>query len=72
MFLASRGRPGHDPSLRLRAALLVVGAGFVLAGIRVGKPWAVNVGIGVLLVAVIVRLVVRHRAQREDGEADDG
>lgn len=70
MFLANRGRQGPDPSLRLRAALFVVGAGFVLAGIRVEQPWAVNVGIGVLLVAVIVRLIVRRRTQRE--EADDG
>ena len=70
MFLANRGRQGPDPSLRIRTALLIVGAGIVLAGMRVGKPWAVNVGIGVLLVAVVIRLIMRRRTARS--ETDDG
>lgn len=72
MFLANRGRQGPDPSLRFRAALLVVGAGCVLAGVRAGKPWAVNVGIGVLLVAVLIRLIVRRRTAGKGDSEDQG
>jgi hypothetical protein len=66
MFFPSRGHTGPDPTLRVRAALFIIGAGFVLAGMRVGKAWAVNVGIGVLLVAVLVRVVTRWRAARRE------
>jgi hypothetical protein len=69
MFFASRGHQGPDPSLRIRTALFIVGVGLVLAGMRVEKPWAVNIGIAVLGVAVAVRIVTRWRAsRREDGD----
>ncbi len=66
MFLPSRSRPGPDPHLRLRTALFVIGVGAILAGIRAERGWAVWVGMGVLLMAVVVRLVTRVRAKRED------
>jgi hypothetical protein len=69
MFFTTRSRTGPDPTLRYRAALFVVGAGVILSGMRFGKPWAVNVGIGLLLVAVVLRLVARRR--QGSGETED-
>jgi hypothetical protein len=70
MFLPTRGRPGYDRWLRLRLALFVIGTGFVLAGMRAERRWAVWLGIGVLLVAVVIRLVTRRGAP--DPPQDDG
>ena len=61
MFLPSRGRQGVDRWHRLRLALFIVGTGCVLAGMRAERRWAVWVGMGVLLVAVVVRLLTRAR-----------
>jgi hypothetical protein len=62
MFLPSRERQGNDRWYRLRLALFVVGTGCVLAGARAERRWAVWVGIGILLVAVAIRLVARRGA----------
>jgi hypothetical protein len=70
MLFTNRSRTGPDPTLRYRAALFVVGVGVILSGMRFGKPWAVNVGIGVLLVAVLIRLTARRR-QPPDRDATD-
>jgi hypothetical protein len=66
MFLPSRGRQGPDPYLRLRTALFLVGVGVILAGMQAERGWAVWVGIGVLLGAVVVRLLTRKREPEED------
>jgi hypothetical protein len=71
MFLATRGRPGYDRWLRLRLALFVIGTGFVLAGMRAERRWAVWLGIGVLLVAVVIRFLSRRRAEDEPPEGED-
>lgn len=65
MFRPSRGRPGAVRWSRVRLALFIVGTGCVLAGIRAERRWAVWVGVGVLLIAVVIRLVAR----RGTGEA---
>jgi hypothetical protein len=71
MFLPSRGRQGPDPHLRLRTALFLVGVGIILAGAQAQRRWAVWVGIGVLLGAVVVRLLTRTRRDDEP-EEDEG
>ena len=49
----------------------MIGAGAILAGIRAERSWAVWVGIGVLLVAVVVRWLARARSGGEtDGRMD--
>lgn len=63
MFLPSRDRRGYDRWYRLRFALFIVGTGCVLAGIRAERRWAVWVGIGVLLVAFVIRLIARRDTQ---------
>ena len=70
MFLPSRGRQGPDPYLRVRTALFLVGVGFILAGAQAQRRWAVWVGIGVLLVAVVVRLFTRTRSD-DEAEQDE-
>ena len=73
MFLPSRGRPGPDPHLRLRTALFLVGVGIILAGAQAHRRWAVWVGMGVLLVAVVVRLLTHKRSDDEpEGNETDG
>ncbi len=72
MFLPSRGRQGPDPYLRLRTALFLVGVGVILAGMQAQRGWAVWVGMGVLLVAVVVRLLTRKRGDDEPEENDEG
>lgn len=70
MFLPSRGRPGPDPHLRLRTALFLVGVGIILAGAQAQRRWAVWVGIGVLLGAVVVRLLTHKRGDDEPEEKE--
>jgi hypothetical protein len=68
MFLPSRSRQGPDPYLRLRTALFLVGVGIILAGMQAHRRWAVWLGMGVLLVAVVVRLLTRMRRGKEPPE----
>ena len=70
MFLRSRGSRGYDRWYRLRLALFVVGTGCVLAGIKAERRWAVWVGMGVLAVAVVIRLVTRRETEEPPPNGD--
>ncbi|HEX2090997.1 MAG TPA: hypothetical protein VHG28_01295 [Longimicrobiaceae bacterium] len=58
-------RSDPDRFLYVKLALFFLGAGFFVAGVTTGRDWAVVVTIGVLFVALVLRLVSRGR---EDGE----
>ena len=69
MFFPSQNQGGPSRFDRVKLTLFIVGTAAVLAGIRLGRSWLVNVGIGVLAVAVILRLLAQ-RSPNEDANAD--
>jgi len=70
MFFPSRSHPGPDRFYRLRAALFLVGTIAVLLGAGLELRWLVWSGMGVLAVAIAIRLLA-HR-QRDAEPAEDG
>jgi len=67
MFLPSGGRKGPDRYYTAKLAIFVVGVVVMLAGIRLDKGWLVNVAIGVLAVAVLLRFLPQEST---DPDAD--
>jgi len=73
MFFPSRSHPGPHRFFRLRAALFLVGTIAVLAGAGLELRWLVWVGMGVLAVAIAIRLLAhrRHEAEPPDNPEPD-
>lgn len=63
MFRVSRGRSDGDGFFAIKAVLLAVGAGLGIAGMAYDVSVLVWAAIGVLAVAVILRVVGRRRAR---------
>ena len=57
-------RHGSVSADQVGSQILVVG--IILAGMQAQRRWAVWVGMGVLVVAVVVRLLTRKRKPEED------
>jgi Flp pilus assembly protein TadB len=55
MFLRRDRQPGEGRTLVPRTVAFAVGAGLALAGIALDLTWLVNVAIGVLLLAFLLR-----------------
>jgi hypothetical protein len=51
--------------------IFVIGAALGIAGIASDRTWLVNLGIGVLLVGVVLRLVAQRNRNRSSPD-DDG
>ena len=63
MFRASRGDlTGADRFFAIKAVLFVLGASLGIAGMVTETGWLVWIAIGVLAVAIVVRLVGSRRA----------
>ena len=69
MFLPSRGRKGPDHYYAAKLAIFVVGVVVMLAGVRLDKGWLVNVAIGVLAVAVLLRFLPQ-KSTDPDADSD--
>jgi hypothetical protein len=69
MFLPSRGRKGSDHYYPAKAVILIVGAGLLLAGVRSDTGWLINVAIGLLAVAVILRFLPQKPSE-DDADSD--
>jgi hypothetical protein len=67
MFVPSRGRKGPDRYYPAKAAILIVGAGLLLAGVRSDTGWLINVAIGLLAAAVVLRFLPQKPT---DNDAD--
>lgn len=65
MFFPSQHRGGSERFYRTRFALLVAGIAAILAGIRWELSWPVNVGIGILAVAVVLRFLPQRKRDEE-------
>jgi hypothetical protein len=57
MFIPSQYQGGSSRFYRVKLVLFIVGTAAILAGIRLGWSWLVNVGIGVLAAAMILRFL---------------
>jgi len=66
-IFASRSRPREDRYLRLRVALLCVGAGLGLTGMLLDIAWMIWIALAALLAGLALRHL-RIRRQGEDGE----
>ena len=63
MFRAARGNvTGSDRFFAIKAVLFVVGASLGIAGMVSETGWLVWIAIGVLTIAIVVRLVGSRRA----------
>ena len=69
MILPSRGRKGRDRYYRAKLTIFAAGTLLLLAGIRLGKDWLVNVAIGVLAAAVVLRFLPQKQAD-DVGDSD--
>jgi hypothetical protein len=69
MILPSRGRKGPDRYYPVKAAILIVGAGLLLAGVRSDTGWLINIAIGLLAVAVILRFLPQ-KPSSNDADSD--
>lgn len=69
MFLPSRGRKGPDRYYPAKAAILILGTGLLLAGIRSDTGWLVTVAIGLLAVAVLLRFLPQNPSD-DDADSD--
>jgi len=69
MFLPSRQRKGPDRYYVPKVAVFAVGVALLLIGIRLERPWLVNVAIGVLAVAVLLRFLPQKLTD-DRGESD--
>jgi len=65
VFFPSQHRGGSDRFYRVKFALFVVGTAAILAGIRWDLSWPVNVGIGILAIAVILRFLPQRKRDEE-------
>ncbi len=57
MIFVDRSRRGPDPYVRVKTALLVLGAVVGLVGMRLDNGWLIGVAIAILFTAVALRLV---------------
>jgi hypothetical protein len=60
-------RPSREPVstrfMELKALMLVVGASIGLVGMMQDRSWLVWIGIGILLVAIVLRLVANRNKE---------
>ncbi|MGQ0814927.1 MAG: hypothetical protein ACT4O1_10740 [Gemmatimonadota bacterium] len=63
IFRAAREKKGDDRFFELKALLLVLGASLGIAGMVSQRSWLVLAGIGVLAVAMILRLFDNRRSR---------
>jgi len=68
MFFPSRSHAGPDRYVPVRAAAFVVGTACVLVGAVTERRWIVWVGMGVLGVAIVIRLLARRHGGAEPPE----
>ena len=61
MLFASRSRHGPDPLYPFKAFALVMGIVLFLVGVRFEAQWLTWVGLGVLGVALVLRMMGRSR-----------
>lgn len=67
MLFASRSGHGPDPLYPFKAIALVTGIGLFLVGVRLEAQWLTWVGLGVLGVALVLRVMGRSGGS-ESGE----
>lgn len=60
IFRPSR-EPGDSRYFEIKALLLVIGASIGVVGMAQERSWLVWIGIGILLVAMILRLMASRR-----------
>lgn len=65
MFFPSQHRRGSDRFYRVKFALFIAGTAAILTGIRWELNWPVNVGIGILAVAVVLRFLPQRKRDEE-------
>lgn len=70
LFLG-RSRTGDDRYLRVRTALMCVGAGLGLAGMLLDILWPIWLALATLLAGVALRHVRPREEGEEQGEAED-
>jgi hypothetical protein len=61
LFRIRRDRQPDSRVLRLRVTLFLIGAGVWMAGVTVQRPWITGAAIVILLPAVLLGLVGRHK-----------
>ncbi len=66
-IFASRSRPRDDRHLRVRVALMCVGAGLGLGGMLLGPTWLIWIALTALLAGLILR---SPRGQRERNDEE--
>ncbi|MGD8727367.1 MAG: hypothetical protein PVH40_06960 [Gemmatimonadales bacterium] len=69
MFLPSRERKGPDRYYTAKLTLLIAGVALLLVGVRLDNGWLANAAIGVLAVAVLLRLLPQRQAQSDLDQA---
>ncbi|MGH7552622.1 MAG: hypothetical protein ACREMQ_06295 [Longimicrobiales bacterium] len=69
LFRASRTRRGPDPYLPHKMLIFVIGAALGIAGIASERTWLVNVGIGVLLLGVVLRVIAQRKRNRSSPDS---
>ncbi len=69
MFLPNRQRKGPDRYYPAKLAVFAVGVALLLSGIRLERTWLINVAIGVLAVAVLLRFLPQKKPD-DGGESD--
>jgi hypothetical protein len=62
MFRPSRDR-GTPRYFEIKALLLVIGASVGVMGMVQDRSWLIWIGIGILLVAMILRLIARRKKE---------
>jgi membrane protein implicated in regulation of membrane protease activity len=70
VFFPSRSATGSHRFFRWKLTLFVLGTGAVLAGARFEIPLAVNLGIVLLAIAIILRLLGQRKRKTEEEERE--
>jgi len=71
VFFRYRRRSGPDPLVRVKLAMLILGAVLGLVGMRFDLPLLVSVAIGVVLVGFLLRFAPKAHSEADATEPSD-